>query len=268
MKKITGHAYILFAVATIAFGIIQITAGNFNRGLLPVPETLPARKVWLFITATLLMLMGSGLLFKKWRYPSSVLLGIFYFLLFLLVHFFPLISNPYNPNEWTAAVEVISLSSGAFFIAAMGYPAGSLLHKWHPLIQKIMPVARYAFSGSLLVFAFLHFTYAAFIATLIPAWVPFKLFLAMLIGAGFLAAAISIMVKRLSYLSASILGCMFLLWVFILHLPRAMDKMTEEPEWTSLFVALAFSGASWMLAFLSGKSKPVTTSQFLADLPA
>ncbi len=265
MKKITAHASILFAVATIAFGIIQIVAGNFNRGLLPVPDTVPARILFLYTTAVVLIVLGSGLLFAKWRYAAAVLLGIFYGMLFLLVHFFKLAGNIYDPNEWTAAMEVISLCCGAFFIAAMPHQPTGLFSAQHTLVSKITRVARYVFSFSLLVFAFLHFKYADFIAMLIPAWLPFKWWLGVLVGIGFLLAAISIVINKMTELATFLLGCMFLLWVFILHLPRALSKMKDEPEWTSLFVALAFSSISFILSFLSQQHKRVAPNIFMED---
>lgn len=240
----------LFAIASIAFGIIQLATGDFNRGLLPVPATVPGRMLLLYICATLLLILGTGLLVPEWRYKSAIWLGIFYCLLFLLVHLFPLISNVYNPNAWTASVEVISLSSGAFLIAAIGEPLKAKSSASNLPSTLFLRIGRCGFSFALLVFAFLHFKYAAFIATLIPAWIPFKLFLAIFIGIGFAAAAVSILLNKLIFPAMCVQGCMFLLWVFILHLPRAIAKMTEEPEWTSLFVALAFSGISFTLAFL------------------
>jgi len=45
---------------------------------------------------------------------------------------------------------------------------------------KLTTVSRYALALSFIVFALLHFKYAEYISTLVPAWVPAKLFLAYL----------------------------------------------------------------------------------------
>ncbi len=243
-------------MASIAFGIIQLATGHFNQGLLPVPPALPAINFWLYLTAVILLVTGTGILYKPWRYPSAIILGIFYCILFLAIHLLPLLGNPYNPNIWTAAVEVLSLSCGAFFIAAIeGRQQMHSTNTKRKMPRWIIRAAKYAFSFSLLVFAFLHFKYASFIATLIPSWVPAKLFLALFIGAGFAAAAVSIIINKLAWLSMNVLGCMFLVWVLILHLPRTFAKMQEEPEWTSLFVAMAFSGMSFALGLLANGQK-------------
>lgn len=67
----------------------------------------------------------------------------------------------------------------------------------------------------------------------------------------FFASAISFIIHKLSKLAGTLLGLMFLIWVLILHLPRVIASIHTEPEWTSLFVALAFSGISFLLAGLA-----------------
>lgn len=40
---------------------------------------------------------------------------------------------------------------------------------------------------------------------------------------------------------------MFFLWVVLLHSPRVAAHLHNEGEWNSLFVALAMSGAAFVL---------------------
>jgi len=48
-------------------------------------------------------------------------------------------------------------------------------------------------------------------------------------------------------LAATWLGIMFLLWFVLLHIPRAISLHGND-EWNSAFVALAFAGASFIVA--------------------
>lgn len=256
------------AVATIAFGIIQIAAGNFNLGLLPVPERLPARMLFVYATAIVLILAGMGWLFTKWRATAAVLMAVIYGILFFSVHFFKLAANVYDASEWTAAMEVLGLCCGAIFIAQIPNRQTGLMAERYSMHTTIVRVASYVFAFCLLVFAFLHFKYAAFIATLIPAWWPFRWLLGILVGTGFLATAISIIINKATELATFLLGTMFLLWVFILHLPRVLLKPADEPEWTSLFVALAFSGISFTLSFISRAQKQPAPAVTQEDLGA
>lgn len=109
-------------------------------------------------------------------------------------------------------------------------------------------VGRLLFAVPLLVFAVQHFLYAAFIATLIPAWIPARLFWAYFVGCTFLAASVSIASAWRGRLGATFLGAMFGIWVVILHAPRVYAAPHNGNEWTSLFVALAMCGGAWSIA--------------------
>jgi hypothetical protein len=67
-------------------------------------------------------------------------------------------------------------------------------------------------------------------------------------GIAFLVSAISIVTLIKGRLAATWLGIMFLLWVMILHLPRVTASPHNGNEWTSAIVALAMSGAAFLVA--------------------
>ena len=64
----------------------------------------------------------------------------------------------------------------------------------------------------------------------------------------FVASAISIATLIKGRLAATSLGIMFLVWVLVLHLPRVVASPHNGNEWTSAFVALAMSGAAFLVA--------------------
>jgi hypothetical protein len=74
------------------------------------------------------------------------------------------------------------------------------------------------------------------------------LFWAYFVGAAFVAAALAISTHIQARLAAILLGVMFLTWFLILHLPRVFAAPHNGNEWTSAFVALAMSGAAFLLA--------------------
>jgi uncharacterized membrane protein YphA (DoxX/SURF4 family) len=107
----------------------------------------------------------------------------------------------------------------------------------------------------MLIFGVQHFMYAAYIATLIPPWMPAHLFLAYFTGAAFIAAAIAIASGIQARLGAGLLGLMFLLWTVLLHAPRVFAHIHNKDELTSLFVALAMSGGSFIVGAVVSKSR-------------
>ena len=90
--------------------------------------------------------------------------------------------------------------------------------------------------------------YADFIATLVPAWIPFKLFWAYFIGVAFSLTSVSLLTNIKTRLAAALLGFMFLFWVIFLHLPRVAGDTHIEPEKTSMFIALAMCGVFFTIA--------------------
>ena len=100
---------------------------------------------------------------------------------------------------------------------------------------------------SVLVFAVLHLLYLQFITTLLLPWMPFKLFWAYVVMISFFAAAISILTRIWLRTSTALLGLMFFIWFWILHLPLVVTHYRVEPQWTSIAVVLGASGVAFLI---------------------
>jgi uncharacterized membrane protein len=164
-------------------------------------------------------------------------------LLFALIRWVPdLVAHLHNPGPWTVVFELLAISGGAFVLAASlsSSPDGA----WSGLAT----VGRYMVAVSLVIFAVQHFMYARFVAGLVTPWIPEHLFWAYFTGAAFVAAALSLAAGKMVRLSAGLLGLMFLLWVLVLHTPRVAASPRNGDEVTSLLVALAMGGVSFILA--------------------
>jgi len=115
-------------------------------------------------------------------------------------------------------------------------------------VDRIISPGRIFIAISLVVFAIQHFLYANFVATLVPAWIPGRLFWAYFVGVAFVAAAIGAVVPKMTRPAGILLGILFLLFVVTLHIPRIAAHPRDGNEWTSGFVALAMCGGAWILA--------------------
>src|SRR5712671_8218307 len=115
-------------------------------------------------------------------------------------------------------------------------------------MEKTETLGRIFVAVSLVVFGVQHFIYGGFVATLVPAFMPGRLFWAYFVGVAFVAAAIGILTRMLARPAATMLGVMFFLFVVLLHIPRIIGNSSNGNEWTSGFVALAMCGGAWILA--------------------
>jgi len=225
----------LFAVAILAIGIIHIVTRDFPTGLLPVAAAVPDREMLVYITGAALIIASLMILIKRLAYYGALLTGVIWLLMLILVHLPKLIPNTHDGAEWTVAFEVIIMLSGALLLAGTSNNKAVLMGKWF-------------FLSALVAFTVLHYVYLPFIAMLVPAWLPGHLFWAWLVLIAFFAASVSLLFNQMVKLSQLLVAIMLLLWVLILHLPRVIGSPHLEPEWTSLFVALATSGVALLVA--------------------
>jgi hypothetical protein len=232
---------LFFAFSICALGIVQLVNGAFLKGLLPFNAAFPGKIVLVYINGLALIAASVLILTKKYTFQGTLLAGAIWLIWLLALHI-PLLIMTYNvATEWTPTFEVAGFVSGALILMAV---SNASVGRQFNLIRA----GSYIFAVGLIVFFVLHIKYAAFIATLIPAWVPQHLFFAYFVGGAFLITALSIFTRFYVRLCTGLLGLMFLIWFFILHLPRVITDWQTEPEWTSMFVVIGFSGVAFLIA--------------------
>jgi len=114
--------------------------------------------------------------------------------------------------------------------------------------DKTVVFGRTLFAVPLAVFGAEHLTAAGDIAQVIPAWIPAHLFWTYLVGVALLAAALSITMKRLSGLAATLLGIMLFSFVLIIHIPRLAANPGDRFAIAVVLRDLGFSGGALALA--------------------
>jgi hypothetical protein len=240
---------LFFAVAILAIGIIHLVTGHFPSGLLFVDPKFPAASILAYINGVLLVIIGLLIFSKKYQYTGAYIASVIWFILLLIVHLPKLITTYNSPGEWTPTFEVAGIFAGSLILI------GNNSVKTNS--SRLILIGSYIFAVSIFVFAVLHLKYLDFIVTLIPAWLPFRLFWAYVVMVAFFAASISLFFRVLVRLSTSLLALMFFIWFCILHIPRVIASPHAETEWTSMFVVLIFSGIALLIAGLQPNSAKV-----------
>jgi uncharacterized membrane protein YphA (DoxX/SURF4 family) len=145
------------------------------------------------------------------------------------------LARPSNGGAWTAAFEATALGGAAWALARRPESA-------------LATAGRLAFGAALVVFGVQHLVYRDFVAQLVPAWIPARLFWAVFTGGAHLAAGAALLTGVRARPAALWLGAMFGSWVLVVHAPRVLDSPADPKEWASLFVALGMCGGAWLLA--------------------
>jgi uncharacterized membrane protein YphA (DoxX/SURF4 family) len=247
MENLIKLGRIFFAIPMLVFGFQYIGLGKYQGGLPPVPPWAPGGAVGAYLVGLVLIASGVSILSRKYARLSALVIGVLFLLCVLILHLPHFSAVLHNGNDRTRALEPLALSGAAFALAAIR-PTGGSSPAGSSADGQLILFGRLLFGLSMIVFGAQHFMYASFLATLVMAWLPAHLFWIYLTGTAMVAAGLAITTAIQARLAGILLGVMFLLWVLLLHAPRVFAAIHNQDESTSLFVALAFSGSSFIFA--------------------
>jgi uncharacterized membrane protein len=235
---------ILYGLGMIALGALGAAYTDFVLEWTPTPAQFPGRAAIAYVHAIILIVAGIALFSLRTARPAAMVLAAVWFVWDLL-HLPLLITN------WRAGLggqfEILVMTSGFVILAAV---------LSEPPKRTWAMIARYAFAISMPMFGIVHTLYPTFVAAWIPHWIPGPaIFWVYFTAAAFCAAGLAILTGVLSQLAACLFAAMLSSWVLILHIPRVLRTPHDRHEWTTLFVAIALTGAAWTLSGSMAKMK-------------
>lgn len=254
MKNLVKAGRSFYAIGIAGLGIQQFIYKDFRPVILSEwPTSLPGVAVWAYIAGACLVIAGAFILFAKNARAISLILGIAFLMLFIGSHVTNLVFiNPdgFHLYLWSDPLKELAFSGGAFVIT--GSYSENKLHKSSLglFFNNFIPFGRIFFSITMIVFGYDHFVYTDFVATLVPAWIPWHIFWTYVAGTALICSGICIIFKIKFRTVALLLGIMLFVWFVILHIPRAITDPygMKGNEITSVFEALAFSGIAFLIS--------------------
>ena len=139
-------------------------------------------------------------------------------------------------------------------------------------LDKIVALSNLCFAVPLAVFGAEHLSAAKFIMLAVPSYMPGRLFWAYFVGVALLAASLSIATKIQVRWSGLLFGIMMVVFVAMLHIPRALVSPSERIPWTIVVREMSFAGGAWILAGNEmsgpGKSRLITVGRVLIAIAA
>jgi uncharacterized membrane protein YphA (DoxX/SURF4 family) len=255
-------ARIFFGLGMIGIGIQHLLYAAFRPVILPTwPQWIQTPVLAYLIGAAI---VAAGILILLGKNTKTVSLLLAGFLLFCLTFIqcpYILFIQPNSPAHlglWTDPLKELALSGGAFVMA--GLSNESPKHRSLLILEKLIPLGKFFFATTLLLFGIDHFLYTEFVATLVPAWVPDHTFWTYLSGVGLIGTGAAIILKIKRRKIAVLASAMLFLWLVLLHIPRAIADPygARGNEITSVFEALAFSGIALGIAVIQKQIKNST----------
>jgi len=113
-------------------------------------------------------------------------------------------------------------------------------------MEMILKLGKWFFVLPFAVFGFLHFGPLEFSVSYIPDYLPVKAFWVYFSGACLIAFVVSAAIKKLDKLAAVLLAVELILFVFLIHIPKALDG--EFLQFIGVFRDTAMAGAALLYA--------------------
>jgi uncharacterized membrane protein len=247
---------LFYALGTVGIGGQHFYNGDFVQVILPsFPPWMPGQYFWVCVAGIGLVFTGGAVVIGMAARAAAILLGSV-LLAVLLLRDIPwqLATGPGSIGAWTNCFKALTLSGGAFAVAAALPRQGTA--RWD---RYFVAFGCAAMAVTVATFGVDHFVYAAFVASLVPDWIPGHAFWTYFCGAALIAAGAGMILRIKARLAAGLLAAMIFAWLVLLHIPRALADPhgANGNEWTSAFEALSFTGIALILSrLLPGKPPP------------
>ena len=115
-------------------------------------------------------------------------------------------------------------------------------------LDKIVALSNLCFAAPLAVFGALHLAAAEGLATMVPSYMPWKLFWAYFFGFALLAASLSIATKIQVRWSGLLFGIAMFLFVAMMDIPGSLANPKDRFGWILTLREMLFGGGGWILA--------------------
>ena len=246
-----GGVY-LFALATIAAGLLDLIWGEFEAAHQPIGglgDNIPGQKIFAYITAVWMIFAGAAILWRRTR-RSGALSAAFIYLVFGLF---------WLPRFYTAPKILgfrltlfIGLLAGMFTQLMVVAGALVLYSSFAPSSsywqQKTRAIAHLVIGLAAVLFGVVHLTGVQGVAQMVPKWMPLGgSFWVVVSGVAFLLAGLAILSGILNRLAAHLLALMIVVFEIIL-IPMIFANPGNHIAWGSNAYSLAAAGAVWIFA--------------------
>lgn len=246
-------ARIFYGIGMMGMGIQHFIYSSFRPVIMPAWPQWINTPILAYSVGAIIVTASTFIIWGRNTKSISLLLGAFLLLCFMFIQIpfllFIKTNSPAHLGLWTNALKELALAGGAFIIAGISLQ-DEVKHTILSTSEKLVPYGKIFFSITLIAFGIDHFFYTEFVATLVPTWIPDHTFWTYFAGVTLIGSGTAIILKIRRRRIALLTCIMLILWLIILHIPRAIAEPNLEKgnEITSVFQALAFSGIALGIA--------------------
>ena len=243
---IASAGHVAFAVTMIGLGILGLVKRDFTALWQPVPKSVPAREVLIYLSALVPLTSGLGLLWKPAATVAArVLLG--FLLLWLVVLRIPLIFISPTVDTWWASAQT-AVMTAATWVLYVWFAADWDRRRLGSVTSDIgMRIARILYGLALIPFGLAHFFYLNATAPLVPGWLPLHVGWAYFTGGTFIAAGLAVIIGVVARLAAALSALQIGLFTLLVWVP-IIAKGANAFQRAEFVVSWALTAAGWVVA--------------------
>jgi len=234
----------MFSLGMIGVAILGIIYKDFIVGRPPAwTSTFEGiNPILAYASALVIILSCLAIITGKYGHQAGVIIAVMTLLFSVLRHL------PVFTNDWVNAFKSMAIMGGGLIIAGSFKPDGDRKN-------KLLLIGSFFLAAFFIAGGYAHFKFADFVATLIPEFIPFRLFWTYFCGVCLIAGGIGILIPQTRRWAALLSGIMVLGWFFLFHIPRFLADTSNQSDRLGVCESFLFSGLFFVLAGIYAKRK-------------
>jgi uncharacterized membrane protein len=225
LDKIVALANLCYAVPLAVFGALHLFGPQFVKDL--VPRYMPWRMFWVYFVGCALIAASLSIATKIAVRWSGLLVGIMMFMFVAMLYLPSGLRHMHARITWTIVFRESSFGGAGWLLAAIAKDG------WRgPVKTTLLTVGRIVIAIAAIFFGIQHFLHPLGLPGVplereMPAWVPARVLIDYLTGAGLLACGVSILLNVKTRTVAACVGGWILLTILVIYVPVMIGALSD-----------------------------------------
>jgi uncharacterized membrane protein len=248
-----------YGLGTALTGILDIAWGAFDASHQPIKslgKNLPGQHILAYVAGVWLVAAGLAILWRRSARIGAAASAIAY--LIFAIFWLPRYYAGIHAYGWRIAVFVgisFGLAQQLMLVAPAAIVYASTASPDSLLQKRAAIAARWMLGLPPVIFGLFHLTSIRVFASIVPHWMSFGYFWAVLTGIAFFLAGSAICLGIMDVLAARLLALMLLLFEGFVEIPPIFIRPHNQAAWGAAVYNLAAIGACWIFAeFLASRA--------------
>ena len=248
-----------YGLATALTGILDIAWGEFDASHQPIKalgKNLPGQHILACVAGVWMVAAGLAILWRRSAKIGAAASAIVY--LIFAAFWLPRYYAGILVYGWRIGI-ILGISFGLaqqlFLVAPAAIVYASTASSDSLLQRRAAIAARWMLGLPPIVFGLAHLAGIRVFASIVPKWMPFGNFWAVLTGIAFFLAGSAICLGIMDVLAARLLALMLLLFEGLVEIPPIFIRLHNQPTWGAAVYNLTAIGACLIFAeFLASRA--------------